>query len=125
MERISQSMQVKSEDRETVGDYRLEYYTKKNAIHKGIKAFLITLVVAVASIVLPGIHFVSVPLGLLAAPFVGVYFYSSRKGTPKSMAADFACPECQAKNHVAAPRVTAFYECKCVQCQADLRLTPG
>jgi hypothetical protein len=124
MERILQSMLVKSGSRETIGNYQLEFHTKKDAIRKGIKAFALTFVAAAASSVLPGIHFVSVPIGLLAAPFVGLHFYSSRKGMPKSMTADFVCPECQAKNHVAAPRVTAFYDCKCVRCQTDLHLTP-
>lgn len=126
MEQISHSLQVKSKDgdKETVGSYHLEYYTKQEAIRKGIKMFVVTLVVALLTIVLPGIHFVSVPLGVLASPFVGAYIYSTRKDAAKDMAAEFVCPECDTKNHFAAHRVVSHYECKCAQCHHELSLIP-
>jgi len=124
MESISHPLQVKSNDKEAVGNYQVEHYTPKDAFNKGVKMFSATLLAAIVSIILPGVHFVSVPLGILAAPIVGVYFYSTRKGAPKNMTADFLCPECQARNHVAAPRIATHYECKCIQCHHDLRLVP-
>jgi hypothetical protein len=78
MEETSHAIQVKSADKETVGSYRLEYYTPGEARSKGIKMFFVTLAAAIVSVVLPGVHFVSVPLGILASPLVGVYFYKTR-----------------------------------------------
>ncbi len=124
MGQIPHPMQVKSSDKETVGSYQLVRYTSKDAFYKGLQMFLVTLVAAIISVVLPGIHFVSVPLGILAAPFIGFYFYRTRKGTVKSMTGNFTCPECHANNHVAAPRVAPQYESKCSQCQHELHLIP-
>ncbi|MBI3147342.1 MAG: hypothetical protein HYZ17_02375 [Betaproteobacteria bacterium] len=117
-------MKVASTEKEAVGRYRTERYSSKQALHKSLKIALAILVVALLSIVLPGIHFVSVPLGILAAPFLGVYYYRKLNGAPKSMAVDFSCPDCQASNQVAAPRICAYYEARCVSCQQELRLTP-
>ncbi len=125
MEATSHSLQVKAADKETVGCYQLAYYTRQEAINKGIRASLITLGAAILSVVLPGVHFVSVPLGILASPLVGVYFYKTRNGAAKSMTADFVCPACQAKNHVASPNITAYYVSQCAACGCELRLEPS
>lgn len=124
MQQMSHSLLVKSADKEAAGSYRLEYYSPKEARKKGVKMFWVTLGAAIFSIALPGVHFVSVPLGILASPLVGVYFYKTRKDAAKSMTADFVCPECQAKNHVAASSITAYYASQCAECGRNLRLTP-
>lgn len=124
MEHAFHAMQVKSNRNEAVGNYRVERYTPRQALYKGVKMAMVTLLAAILSILLPGIHFVSVPLGILASPFVGAYYYRSSKGAPKSMTGDFLCPDCHAPNHVAAPRITSFYETRWVQCQGEIRLTP-
>jgi len=61
-------MQVKSADKEAVGSYQLEYYTRQEAINKGIRASLITLGAAILSVALPGVHFVSVQRSLIWNP---------------------------------------------------------
>lgn len=125
MEQDSHSMQVKSGEKETLGSYRLEYHTPRDALRKGLKMFFVTLFVAIFSVVLPGVHFVSVPLGILASPLVGAYFYNAtRKGVAKGMTGDFLCPECQAKNHVAASRILSCYESKCARCGCGIHLVP-
>ncbi len=86
--------------------------------------FVLTLLAAILSIVLPGLHFITVPLGVLASPFVGIYFYRrTSKGAVKQINGDFLCPECQANNHVAF-RGAPPYSYKCVQCQHDLQVRP-
>ncbi len=114
-----------SGDKETVGSYRLEYYTPQEARKKGVKMCLVTLAAAIVSVVLPGVHFVSVPLGILASPLVGVYVYKNPQGAAKSMATDFDCPACLAKNHVASPNITAYYVSQCAACGCELRLEPS
>lgn len=83
--------------------------------------FVLTLLGAILSIVLPGLHFITVPLGILASPFVGIYFYRTRKGTVKRIVGDFLCPECRANNHVTF-RAAPPYFGNCIQCQHDFQL---
>lgn len=85
--------------------------------------FALTLFGAIFSIVLPGLHFITVPLGILISPFVGVYFYVASKDSVKMMAGEFLCPECQANNHVAF-RGRPPYSSKCVQCENDFKAEP-
>lgn len=125
MSEMSYPMQVLSKEKEAAGSCQFERYTAKEALFKGLLMFLLTLIAAIVSIVLPGVHFVSVPLGILASPFVGAHFYFSRKGAAKRMSGDFLCPECNGKNHVTAPRILPIYEIKCVHCECGLRLVPS
>lgn len=118
-------MQVKANGKESVGSYRIECYTHKDAVVSGIKMFLVTLIAAIISVILPGVHFVSVPLGILASPLVGIYFYRARKGKPKRMTADINCPECNENNHVTSRLIESHYACKCAHCQHDLHMTPA
>jgi Zn ribbon nucleic-acid-binding protein len=124
MDPVTHAMRVTSADNETVGSFQVELYSPRQAARKGVKMALTALFLAILSVVLPVIHFVSVPLGILASPFVGIYYYLTRKGTPKCMTADFVCPDCQASNHVAAPKMAELYESVCVQCQHKIQLTP-
>jgi hypothetical protein len=88
-----------------------------------MKMFVLTVLVAIISIILPGLHFITVPLGILASPFIGIYIYFTRKGAVKRMTGEFFCPECQANNHVAF-RGSPPYSYKCVQCQHDFQVRP-
>lgn len=124
MGQASHPLEAESNGNETLGSCRFERYTPRQALHRGIKMAMVTLGLAVASVILPGIHFISVPLGILASPFVGAYYYRASKGVPKSMRGDFECPDCRAPNRVAAPRITAFYVARCKECQTEVRLTP-
>lgn len=85
--------------------------------------FVLTLLGAILSILLPGLHFITVPLGLLASPFVGIYVFFSRKGAVKRMTGEFSCPECQTNNDVAF-RGPPSYFVNCVQCQHGLQVAP-
>jgi Zn ribbon nucleic-acid-binding protein len=85
--------------------------------------FVLTLLGAVLSILLPGLHFITVPLGVLASPFVGMYVFLTRKGAVKRTAGEFSCPECQASNDVAF-RGSPSYFVNCVQCQHSLQVAP-
>lgn len=101
MSQISQPLQVYCNDKETVGSCQVELYTTGGAVLQGVKMFVLTLFGAIISIILPGLHFITVPLGILASPFVGIYFFRTSKGALKRMTVDFLCPECQANNNVA------------------------
>lgn len=122
MSQIPYPLQVHSNDKETVGGCQVEFYTTRGALLQGMLMFILTLLGAIFSIVLPGLHFITVPLGILASPFVGVYFFITRKGAVKRMTGDFLCPECQANNHVdfRAPPYTG----NCAQCRHDFQLVP-
>lgn len=117
-------LQVHCNDKETTGSCQVEFYTTAGAVRKGIMMFVLTLLGAILSILLPGLHFITVPLGVLASPFVGIYVFLSRKGAVKRMTGDFFCPECQAKNEVAF-RGPPPYSSRCVQCQHEFQAAPS
>lgn len=122
MSRISLPLQVLCSNKETVGSCQVEFYTSKGALLQGTKMFVLTLCGAIFSVVLPGLHFITVPLGILASPFVGVYVYYTRKDALKWITGDFICPDCQATNHVAFRR----HPCSgtCAQCQHTFQAAP-
>jgi hypothetical protein len=118
------SLRVTSPDGQTVASYRVHHYSTRQAVNRGLKMTLTAFLWSVVSVVLPVIHFVSVPLGILASPFIGLYYYHRSKGAPRSMTADFVCPDCHTPNHVSAPEIAARYESVCVNCQQKIALTP-
>jgi hypothetical protein len=124
MQSAPRTLRAASTDNKTIGSYRVEHYSTKQALQRGLKMSLTAFLWSVVSIVLPVIHFVSVPLGILASPFIGLYYFYMSKGVPRSMTADFVCPDCQTPNHVSAPKVAARYESVCVNCQHKIELTP-
>ena len=117
-------MQVYCNGKETVGSCQIEFYTNGAAIFRGVKMFVLVLFGAICSIVLPGLHFVTVPLGVLASPLVGIYFFFISKGAVKRTDGEFVCPECQATNHVTYRAGTPPYVGNCVQCQHHFEATP-
>ncbi|MBY0575278.1 MAG: hypothetical protein K2P67_01615 [Gallionellaceae bacterium] len=123
MNPISQSLQVHCNNKETVVSGQVEFYTTGGAALQGIKMFVLTLLGAILSIVLPGLHFITVPLGILASPFIGFYFFRTRKGAVKRITGDFLCPECQASNYMAF-RAAPYYFGNCVQCQHEFQVIP-
>jgi hypothetical protein len=123
MSQTPYSMQAHCNGKESVGSCQVEFYTKGGAISRGIKMFVLTLLAAIFSILLPGMHFITVPLGILASPFVGIYFYVASKDSVKMMTGEFFCPECQATNQVAF-RGRPPYSSKCVQCENNFKVEP-
>jgi hypothetical protein len=121
MNQTSHQMQVHCNGKEAVGSCQVELYTTGGAALKGVKMFVLVLFGAVLTVVLPGLHFVTVPFGVLASPFVGIYFFVTRKGAVKTMTGDFLCPECQANNHVEFKKGLPPYFGQCVQCQHDFQ----
>jgi hypothetical protein len=115
-------LQVRCNDAASLGSCQVECYTKGGALFKGIMMFVLVLLGAILSIVLPGLHFITVPLGVVASPIVGIYYFISRKGKVKRITGNFSCPNCEGINHVAF-RGAPPYSVNCVQCQHALQLS--
>ncbi len=116
-------LNVSYQDKKSVGCCQVEFHTRGSAVRKGLTAFILTLLAASVSILLPGLHFITVPLGIVASPFVGAYFFITSKGRMKRMDGEFSCPECQAINHVSFRGIPP-YNFNCVQCLNELRIAP-
>ena len=116
-------LQVHSNNKESVGCCQVEFYTTRGAFLHGIMMFVLTLLGAILSIIIPGLHFVTVPLGILASPFIGIYIYLNSKGAVKRITGEFICPECQGNNHVTF-RGAPPYAYNCIQCQHGLKVAP-
>jgi hypothetical protein len=117
-------LQVICNQKETVGSCRYDRFTRKEAIFQGIKMWLLAMLVAGLTILIPLVHFISVPVGLLLSPLVGVYFFFARKGAPKRVIGNFSCPECHAENHVETERIYAHYFGHCAHCQHEYKMVP-
>jgi hypothetical protein len=123
MSQTPHPLRVHCNGKETVGSCQVDFYTARDAFFQGLKMFVLMLLAAILSIVLPGMHFVTVPLGVLASPLVGIYVFVTRKGAVRQMTGNFFCPECHAEDHVAF-RGAPPYSSKCVECQHDFQVTP-
>lgn len=117
-------LRVTCNEKETIGNCRIDHYTRKEALFKGIKMWLIVMLVSALSIVIPLVHFVSVPVGLALSPLVGLYYFFTRRGAPKRVIGDFLCPECQSKNHVETVRIDKHYFGECAHCHREFEMVP-
>lgn len=123
MSQIPSPLQVRYNDKEAVGNCQVEFYTTGSAVFKGLTVFVLTLVAAILSILLPGLHFITVPLGVVASPFIGGYVFFTSRDAVKRIDGEFLCPKCLAANHVTF-RGRPPYHYNCVQCQSGLQITP-
>ncbi|MEW5741982.1 MAG: hypothetical protein AB1938_23910 [Myxococcota bacterium] len=88
---------------------------------RGLKALGVLWLASVASIVLPGLHFVLVPGFFLA----GLVFFVLRvKGTVRLEVASFACPKCSSPVPIEEGTSGWPASCACPDCCARLVLTP-
>jgi hypothetical protein len=87
-------MRVVSSGKEITGPARIAHVTQRDAAFRGLKTFALTVLAALATIIIPGVHFISVPGGLIAAPIVGVLVFLKSRGAIKGMSGSFACPQC-------------------------------
>lgn len=125
MTQATYPLQVHCNGKDGVGSCQAEFYTTTGAALKGVTMFLLVFFAAALSIVLPGLHYVTVPLGILASPIVGIYFFVTRRGALKAMTGEFHCPECQTERHVAFRGGRPPYFAKCDQCQHTISISPS
>lgn len=75
-------------------DIKVQEWTRNAAVKKGLKISGMILLGALASILIPLIHFLSVPIGVISAPIIGVVIYKAYVGQFEVMAGNIECQFC-------------------------------
>jgi hypothetical protein len=91
-------LRVISNGKEVTGPAHIRRVTQRDAVLRGLKTFALTVLAALCTIIIPGVHFISVPGGLIAAPIVGVMVFLKSRGTIHGMSGSFSCPQCGQNN---------------------------
>ncbi len=60
---------------DTLGEVRIQYWNKRTRLLRASKGFGLALLLAVGAVFIPILHFILVPLLLLAMPMIAIYFY--------------------------------------------------
>lgn len=118
------AIHIRCNGKESHGAGQVTFYTTGGAVLRGLKFFGLTLLGAVFSILLPGLHFITVPLGLLAAPFVGIFGFMSSRDAIRKLEGAFQCPECNSENPLLFRARQPPYYGDCIQCKSPYAVTP-
>ncbi|WP_141730987.1 hypothetical protein [Oligoflexus tunisiensis] len=118
-------MRVVSSGKEITGSARIVHVTQRDAVLRGLKTFALTVLAALATIIIPGVHFISVPGGLIAAPIVGVMVFMKSRGAVKGMSGSFTCPQCGGSNVLDYQEGKPPYYGSCPTCKSPYQAFPA
>ncbi|MDQ3233476.1 MAG: hypothetical protein M3Q07_16790 [Pseudobdellovibrionaceae bacterium] len=113
-----------SGEKETIGPAAIRMLTPRDAALRGLKTFALTALAALCTIIIPGVHFLSVPGGLIAAPIVGILVFLKSRGTIHGMSGSFPCPHCGQSNTLEYQEGKPPYFGSCPQCKNPYQVWP-
>ncbi len=119
-----QQIRVLCNGKETTGPAEISVLSSRDAALRGLKAFAMTALAALCTIMIPGVHFLSVPLGLLASPVIGILVFLKGRASIKGMLGDFLCPQCSAANHMDYQEGKPPYFGSCQSCKNPYQVFP-
>ncbi|MGE0174083.1 MAG: hypothetical protein AB7T49_14900 [Oligoflexales bacterium] len=108
----------------TDGTAALNSWTKKQAISKGLKWMAACWGMALVAIPIPIVHFVAVPVCLLAGPLVGNIVYRVHNGATIVEVAKGPCPSCGKDLEIKGLSAKWPVTTPCTSCEARITLTP-
>lgn len=88
---LTESEHANESDQFTSGTVKIKYWAQSERLARALKYSGMCVLFAVGAVFLPIIHFVLVPLFLLAAPAVGYLFYGQESFV---MGGEGKCPAC-------------------------------
>lgn len=123
----SQTMKLRAvlNNKESEGPADIQLLTARDALVRGLKTFAMVAVAALCTIIIPGVHFLSVPGGLIAAPIFGVLVFMKSRGAIKGMSGEFNCPECRTLNRMEYQEGKPPYYGSCVSCKNPYQVFPA
>jgi hypothetical protein len=110
--------------KEVTGPAQIRRTTQRDAVMRGLKTFGLTVLAALCTIIIPGVHFISVPGGLIAAPIVGVMVFLKSRGTVRGMSGSFQCPQCGQSNILEYQEGKPPYFGSCTSCKNPYQAFP-
>ncbi len=111
--------------KETKGPAHIHVVTQREALIRGFKTFGLTVLAALCTIIIPGVHFISVPGGLIAAPLVGIMVFLKSRGTVHGMSGTFSCPQCGQHNVMEYQEGKPPYFGSCASCKNPYQVFPA
>lgn len=121
----SGQMRVLSNGKETTGPAHIRVVTQREAVIRGLKTCGLTILAALCTIIIPGVHFISVPGGLIAAPIVGVLVFLKSRGAIHGMSGTFNCPQCGQSNTMEYQEGKPPYFGSCASCKNPFQAFPA
>lgn len=117
-------LRVVSSGKETTGPATIRRVTQRDAVLRGLKTFALTALAALCTIIIPGVHFLSVPGGLIASPIVGFLVFLKSRGTIRGMSGSFNCPQCGQSNTLEYQEGKPPYFGSCTSCKNPYQVFP-
>ena len=102
---------------------QVQEWTQQAALKKGLKIGCAIAAGAVASILIPLIHFLSVPAGLLAAPVIGVVIYKAYVGQFEIVEGAIECQYCGEVLSLQQLTFLDSIQVECKKCKDVIHLT--
>ena len=106
----------------TEGTGREVLWTKSMALKKGIRCWLGCWVVGVFSILIPLVHFISVPLLILLGPPIGFFMYKIQVGSLEVADIQGPCPDCQQELDLINKTELWPMQTNCPHCKSNLKI---
>ena len=100
----------------------IDLNSSSDALGKGLKTGGLVAMAALCTIVIPGVHFLSVPTGLLISPIIGLLVFVKSRGKIKSVEAKFQCLQCRAEIHHQKEQGKLPYFGSCSQCKVPYQI---
>lgn len=117
-------LRVSSDGKDWTGRAQIRRVSLRDAVQRGIKAGGLVALAALSTIIVPGVHFISVPGGLLAAPVVALLVFTRLKGSVSGVAGAFPCPHCGSLNTIDINDGRPPYYGSCSGCQSPYDAWP-
>ncbi len=117
-------LRVISNGKEAKGAAHIHIITQREALIRGLKTFGLTVLAALCTIIIPGVHFLSVPGGLIAAPLIGIMVFLKSRGAIDGMSGTFHCPQCGQSNAMEYQEGKPPYFGSCTSCKNPCQVFP-
>lgn len=95
---------------------------KADAFLVGLKFFFLTVGVALATIIIPIAHFITVPLGLLSSPIIGFIVFRNHIGAER-ISGEFPCLKCSHAVTINTLKPTSEISIRCKNCEHKMNMT--
>lgn len=107
-----------------VYDFKVLKLTPKERLRKSIQIFLVFFIAALISILIPVLHFFSVPVLILMSLILSIKKYNE---VASMEVQGFKCPQCQSEFSTLKASWTKKYEATrvhCAECRGQISLEP-
>lgn len=118
------NISIKSQHKIGMGTASLQTWTRQQSLKKGMSSLLACWALAVATILIPIVHFVSVPLLLAVGPLIAYAIFKLHNGTTDLVEIKGVCSNCDTPLQVSRQTASWPIFLACSTCASELSLSP-